>query len=69
MRDRLEVVPAVDEQVRRLTGAVRFARRAKTRIGDVVVADVIRQVLTNEKVIRVVDDLIRVAIGECAGVE
>ena len=69
MRDRLEVVPAVDEQVRRLTGAIRITRRAETRIGDVVVADVIRQVLTNEKVIRVVDDLIRVAIGECAGVE
>ncbi len=69
MGDRLEVVLAVDEQVRRLAGAIRLAGRAECRIGDVVVADVVRQVLADEQVVGVVDDLVRVAIRECAGIQ
>ena len=58
-------------KVRRLTGPRRNTRTSRRVSGvrHVVVADVVRDVLADEQVVRVIGTLIGLAIGECTGVQ
>ena len=56
-------------QVGRVTGSRRHATGRKGRVGHVVVADVVGNILADEQVVRIVGSLIGLPVSKCPGID